>query len=159
MSAFEGFHCTDCGTTTDDEGATRCPACDGSLDARYDLERLDLSRELLEERAGGWKHRELLPFAPSGMGEGDTPLVEAPRLADELGVERVLIKNEAHNPTGSITDRGLALVAEAAARADVDALALATTGDGGSRRRRTPRAPGWIRGRSSRVARRSWPRR
>jgi threonine synthase len=131
MSAFEGFHCTDCGATTDEEGATRCPACGGSLDARYDLDELDLSRETLAERSGGWKHRELLPFVPSGMSEGDTPLVEAPRLADELGVERVLIKNEAHNPTGSVTDRGLALVAEAAARADADTLALATSGDGG----------------------------
>jgi threonine synthase len=131
MSAFEGFHCTDCGATTDGDDATRCPDCGGSLDARYDLDELDLSREMLAERSGGWKHRELLPVVPSGMGEGDTPLVEAPRLADELGIERVLIKNEAHNPTGSVTDRGLALVAETAARADADTLALATSGDGG----------------------------
>ncbi|MFO7925621.1 MAG: threonine synthase [Halobacteriota archaeon] len=131
MSAFEGFHCTDCGATTDDDGATRCPDCGGSLDARYDLDGLKLSSETLAERSGGWKHRELLPFVPSGMGEGETPLIEAPRLADELGVGRVLIKNEAHNPTSSITDRGLSLVAEAAVRADADTLALPTTGDGG----------------------------
>jgi threonine synthase len=130
MSAFEGFRCTDCGATTDDEGATRCPECAGSLDAQYDLSA-DLSAAAFADRSGGWKHRELLPFVPDGMGEGATPLVEAPRLAEELGVGRVLIKNEAHNPTGSVTDRGLALVAEAARRAEADTLALATTGDDG----------------------------
>ena len=130
MSTFEGFRCTDCGATTDAEGATRCPECDGTLDARYEPTE-DLSADTFADRSGGWKHRELLPFVPDGMGEGATPLVEAPRLAEELGVGRVLIKNEAHNPTGSVTDRGLALVAEAARRADADTLALATTGDDG----------------------------
>ena len=130
MTSFEGFRCTDCGTIVTDDGATRCPDCEGALDAKYDLSS-DISRETLEERSGGWKHRELLPFVPDGIGEGATPLVEAPRLADELGVSRVLIKNEAHNPTGTVTDRGLALVAEAASRAGADTLALATTGDGG----------------------------
>ncbi len=131
MSSFEGFRCTDCGTTIPDDGATRCPDCEGSLDARYGLAELDLPRETLEARSGGWKHRELLPFVPSGMGEGATPLVDAPRLAEELDVARVLIKNEAHNPTGTVTDRGLALVAEAAGRAGAATLALPTTGDGG----------------------------
>jgi threonine synthase len=130
MTCFEGFRCTDCGTTVTDDGATRCPDCGGTLDATYDLSA-DLSREPFAGRSGGWKHRELLPFVPEGIGEGSTPLVSAPRLADELGVDRVLIKNEAHNPTGTVTDRGLALVAEAAARADADTLALPTTGDGG----------------------------
>ena len=131
MTAFEGFRCTDCGATTDEAGATRCPECSGSLDAQYDLHGIDLSAETFEGRSGGWKHRELLPFAPEGIGEGATPLVGAPRLAEELDVGRVLIKNEAHNPTGTVTDRGLALVAEAAVRAEADTLALPTTGDGG----------------------------
>ncbi|MCQ4333715.1 pyridoxal-phosphate dependent enzyme [Natronomonas sp. F2-12] len=130
MTCFEGFRCTDCGTTVTDEGATRCPDCGGTLDAEYDLPA-DLSRETFEGRSGGWRHRELLPFVPEGIGEGATPLVGAPRLADELDVGRVLIKNEAQNPTGTVTDRGLALVAEAAVRADADTLALPTTGDGG----------------------------
>ena len=131
MTAFEGFRCTDCGTTIEGAEARRCPECSGSLDARYDLDGVGLTAGALGERSGGWKHRELLPFVPDGMGEGATPLVDAPRLAEELGVGRVLIKNEAHNPTGSITDRGLALVAEAADRAGADTLALPTTGDGG----------------------------
>ncbi|WP_411713986.1 threonine synthase [Natronomonas sp.] len=132
MSSFEGFRCTDCGTThATNEVATRCPKCGGTLDATYDHGAVDLTRETLADRSGGWKIEELLPIVPEGMGEGATPLIDAPRLADELGVGRVLIKNEAHNPTGSVTDRGQALVAAAAAAADADTLALPTTGDDG----------------------------
>jgi len=131
MTSFEGFRCADCGTTTHEATATRCPDCGGTLDAAYDLEGLALDCETLADRTGGWKHRELLPFVPDGIGEGATPLVETPRLAEELGVAGLYVKDESHNPTGSVTDRGLALVAEAADRADADTLALATTGDAG----------------------------
>ncbi len=130
MTSFEGFRCTDCARTVAGDGATRCPDCEGTLDATYDLSE-GIDRETFKSRADGWKHRELLPFVPEGIGEGATPLVEAPRLTEELGVGRVLIKNEAHNPTGTVTDRGLALVAEAAVRSGADTLALPTTGDGG----------------------------
>ena len=74
MTSFEGFRCADCGTTTRGATATRCPDCSGTLDAAYDLEDLVLDRETLADRAGGWKHRELLPFVPEGIGEGATPL-------------------------------------------------------------------------------------
>jgi threonine synthase len=125
------FECADCGTTVTGPDATRCPDCGGPLDARYDDDAIDVDRGTFADRTGGWKHRELLPFVPDGMGGGTTPLVEAPRLAEELGVARVLLKDEGHNPTGSVTDRGLALVAEAASRGDSETLALPTTGDGG----------------------------
>lgn len=131
MSGFEGFRCTDCGKTTPTAAPTRCSACDGTLDATYDYGAIDLSREALAERTGGWKHRELLPLVPQGMGEGGTPLVETPRLADELGVKRVFVKNEAHNPTGSVTDRALSPVAAAASEAGHQTLALPSTGEDG----------------------------
>ncbi|CAI48907.1 threonine synthase [Natronomonas pharaonis DSM 2160] len=124
------FECTDCGTV-DDDVPTRCPDCAGVLNAVYDYDTIDLTQAALADRDGTWKHHELLPFVPDGIGEGTTPLVAAPRLADELGVGQVFIKNEAHNPTGTITDRAAALVAAAAERADADTLALPTTGNGG----------------------------
>jgi threonine synthase len=48
---------------------------------------------------------------PSGwltLGEGWTPAVEAPRLAERLGLERLVLKREDLNPTGSHKARGLA---------------------------------------------------
>ena len=124
MTSFEGFRCVDCGTTATGEGATTCPDCNGALDATYDLDELVGGPPA--DRPG-----DLLPVAPVGMGEGKTPLVEAPRLAEELDVGTLRLKDEGHNPTGSVVDRGMSLVAAAADDAGADTLALATTGDAG----------------------------
>jgi threonine synthase len=107
----------------------------GVLDPVYDYDALTLSREQVESRpAGPAKYSELLPFPPEGrawLGEGATPLVEAPRLAEELGVGRVLLKDEGANPTGTVKDRGLALATAAATGHGAEEVALATTGDAG----------------------------
>jgi len=42
------------------------------------------------------------------MGEGGTPLVPLPHLADEYGVGTLLVKDESRNPTGSVHDRAAA---------------------------------------------------
>ncbi len=55
------------------------------------------------------------------LGEGDTPLVAAPRLARDVGCKELWLKFEGQNPTGSFKDRGmvvaLAKALEAGARA------------------------------------------
>ena len=47
--------------------------------------------------------------------EGNTPLVDAPRLAARAGVARVLLKIEGANPTGSFKDRGMTMAVSTAA--------------------------------------------
>ncbi|MES3518166.1 MAG: pyridoxal-phosphate dependent enzyme [Natronomonas sp.] len=128
--SFVGFHCMDCGTRLDH--GTRCPDCGGALDARYDLDAIDVDRETLAGRSA-WGYEELLPLVPDrvSIDEGQTPLVSTPRLADELGVAALSVKDEGRNPTGSVTDRGLALVAAAAVTEAADTIALPTTGNGG----------------------------
>ena len=54
---------------------------------------------------------EFLPFkamdSSASLGEGNTPLVDAgKRLKSFTGIERLLLKNETHNPTWSFKDRG-----------------------------------------------------
>ncbi|MGW3469281.1 pyridoxal-phosphate dependent enzyme [Saccharopolyspora sp. NPDC000995] len=49
------------------------------------------------------------------LGEGFTPLLAAPRLAAELGIADLRIKDGAQNPTGSFKARGM--VAAVPARA------------------------------------------
>lgn len=66
---------------------------------------------------GIWRHDELPDVEPVTMEEGGTPLVRAPCLADDYGVDDLLFKDEARNPTGSVEDRG-ASVAVSVARAD-----------------------------------------
>jgi len=58
-----------------------------------------------------WRYRELLPDIDENkvvsLGEGGTALLKCERLARELGLKKLLIKDETTNPTGSFLDRGM----------------------------------------------------
>jgi len=135
--AFAGLECVDCGSAFDAAEATpRCPDCGGILDPAYDLDAVSLTRERLASRPfdSMWRYRELLPFAPERavtMDEGATRLVECPTLADELGVGRLLLKDEGRNPTGTFKDRGQTVAVTAAVEHGADEVALASAGNAG----------------------------
>jgi threonine synthase len=61
--------------------------------------------------------------------EGNTPLLEAPRLASRAGVARVYLKIEGGNPTGSFKDRGMTLAVSKAAERGAKAVICASTGN------------------------------
>jgi threonine synthase len=65
------------------------------------------------------------------LGEGFTPLVEAGRLARELGLRRLWIKDEARNPTGSFKDRGLSVAISRAKELGVRKVAIPSAGNAG----------------------------
>ena len=76
-----------------------------------------------------WRYKPLLPIAdPTDVGTGWTPIVDQPRLATTAGVEKLFLKDEGQNPTGSIHDRAMAVAVAAATVADVDLCALAAPG-------------------------------
>jgi len=135
--AFSGLRCPACETVHDADTVThRCPDCGGVLDAHYEHSRDNPDRDTLTARPFGGidRYAEFLPFPAETLltvGEGATPLVEAPALAERLGVERVLIKDEGQNPTGSIADRQAALAVTAGTVHDAGAVALPSTGDSG----------------------------
>lgn len=134
--AFAGLECVDCGAIVDAAESHRCPDCGGSLDPTYDYDAIDLDRETLAARPfdSQWRYAELLPFDRESAvttNEGATPLVDCPELADELGVERVYIKDEGRNPTGSSTDRGASVAVTAATRDGATDVALPSPGNSG----------------------------
>ncbi len=61
--------------------------------------------------------------------EGNTPLVEAPRLAARAGVARVLLKVEGANPTGSFKDRGMTMAVSKAVERGAKVVICASTGN------------------------------
>ncbi len=61
--------------------------------------------------------------------EGNTPLIEAPRLASRAGVAQVFLKIEGANPTGSFKDRGMTLAVSKAAERGAKAVICASTGN------------------------------
>ena len=132
--------CTRCGESYESETLQRLsPCCAKPLYARYDLERIGrgLSREDLHGRSADlWRYAELLPVRDPRhavrLGEGWTPLLEMPRLAQELGLGRVWIKDEGQNPTASFKARGLCLAISRARELGVTEVALPSAGNAGS---------------------------
>jgi threonine synthase len=135
--AFVGLECVDCGELFDaDEATHRCPDCGGILDPAYDYDRVDLTRPDLESRRfdSMWRYEELLPFTRESavsLDEGATALVECPSLAEEMGVGRVLLKDEGRNPTGTFKDRGQTAAVTAAVQHGASDVALASAGNAG----------------------------
>src|SRR5436190_4557428 len=78
------------------------------------------------------RHRGRLPFAPGdpvvSLGEGSTPLIEAPRLSERARTE-VWLKVEGANPTGSFKDRGMTCAVSSAVREGARAIICASTGN------------------------------
>jgi threonine synthase len=62
------------------------------------------------------------------LGEGDTPLIEAPNLSERVGAE-VWLKFEGANPTGSFKDRGMTVAVSAAVQEGAEAVICASTGN------------------------------
>jgi len=61
--------------------------------------------------------------------EGNTPLIDAPRLAARVGADRVLLKVEGANPTGSFKDRGMTVAVSKALQQGTKAVICASTGN------------------------------
>jgi threonine synthase len=66
---------------------------------------------------------------PVSLGEGGTPLVHARRLGAELGLDRLMLKVEGANPTGSFKDRGMVLAVNRAVSRGAVAVVCASTGN------------------------------
>jgi threonine synthase len=63
------------------------------------------------------------------LGEGWTPLIHARRLGEELGLDRLFIKDESLNPTNSFKARGLAAAVTAAAHLGARVLSIPSAGN------------------------------
>ena len=63
------------------------------------------------------------------LGEGETPLIPAPRLARDVGCRELWLKFEGQNPTGSFKDRGMVVALAKALEAGATAAVCASTGN------------------------------
>lgn len=108
----------------------------GPLEVEYDYGAIQaaVTRETVERRPRTmWRYRELLPLdgEPTvGPQVGGTPLIRADRLAEELGVETLWIKNDAVNfPTLSFKDRVVAVALSKARELGFKTVGCASTGN------------------------------
>ena len=140
ISGVHYLECTHCHAHHEPEQPLRLsPCCDKPLYARYDLAALRphfQPAQLIGREPTMWRYHEVLPVRDAryrvSLGEGFTPLIDTPRLAAELGVRRVLVKDESQNPTGSFKARGLAMAVARAWELGITDVALPSAGNAGS---------------------------
>ena len=118
---------------------TTC-ACGGILDIQYDYAaiRRDFSPRELEQNNDWsmWRYRPFLPVeettTPPPLRVGWSPLYQADRLAKELGLKKVYVKDDGLNPTASLKDRASAMAVAKAKEAGARTIACSSTGNAAS---------------------------
>lgn len=118
---------------------TNCE-CGGILDIIYDYDyiKTNLTKEKLAARGDRsmWRYRELLPVEETTpntpLRVGWSPLYEADRLAKELGIAKLWVKDDGQNPTASLKDRASAMAVAKAQEAGAKVIACSSTGNAAS---------------------------
>jgi threonine synthase len=131
----EGLRCRECARPYPAEALHVCEWCFGPLEVVYDYEAIAASVSPSRIAAGPqtmWRYADLLPASPEGavdLGAGFTPLVRADRLAAELGLGELWIKNDNVNPTGSFKDRVVSVALTKARELGFKIASCASTGN------------------------------
>jgi threonine synthase len=134
-SHIAGLRCRACGQPEAIGPKFVCTACFGPLEVFYDYDVAQerLTRDAVAARpAGIWRYLELLPVeaAPArGLAVGSTALVRADRLAADLGIGALHLKDDTRNPTLSFKDRVVAVAVARAVEFGFDTIACASTGN------------------------------
>ena len=135
MKFVTGLACHLCGKTYPSKALWVCSECLGPLEVHYDYAAVKavMSRALIESRPQSlWRYQELLPVESpkTGFYSGFTPLVRATRLAKELGVAELYLKDDSVNhPTFSYKDRVVSVAATRCVELGFPVFGCASTGN------------------------------
>ena len=140
MDNVKHLKCLICGKEyAPDEIEYICPdhGNEGIVDVRYDYELIKtrISPESLAQNDDYtiWRYRPLLPIEADAelppLSIGWTPLYDAPRLAADLGLKHVWVKDDGRLPTASFKDRASAIAVVKAHEKGADIITTASTGN------------------------------
>jgi threonine synthase len=132
----ESLRCKECKTTYPLEARYVCEQCFGPLEVAYPsrdgADPAELRRRIQAGPPSLWRYGDFLPVAsapPRALQAGLTPLLRADRLAEQLGLRHVWIKNDAANPTHSFKDRVVSMAIARARELGFETIACASTGN------------------------------
>jgi threonine synthase len=136
MTFMTHLECTKTGDMFDPAELHNLSPAGAPLFPRYDLAAAKNSFNRNDVAAGPpnlWRYGPLLPVkdptAAVCLGEGFTPLLQARTIGAELGMERLLIKEEGLNPTGSFKARGLVMAINCARERGVETVVIPSAGN------------------------------
>jgi threonine synthase len=131
------FQCINCKSDYETaEMIYECPRCHDLLEIRYDYERMasEVDTRLWRSRPFSvWRYLEQIPISGEAkivtLGEGGTGLHKSENLAKDLRLNKLRIKFEGENPTGSFKDRGMTVSVSKALEVGARIVACASTGN------------------------------
>ena len=135
MKYVSGLRCRECSAGYALAPQHVCEMCFGPLEVVYDYDALASAvtrADIAHGPPSMWRYAPLLP-APDhdrvDLGAGWSRLREAPRLAAELGLRKLWLKNDGSNPTHSFKDRVVSVALSVARSFGFDTGACASTGN------------------------------
>jgi len=143
MARFH-FRCIECGEEyREDPNRSVCSRCAAEQEPGGAIR--GVLEVILKVVPTAWPHfrssdpeflHAFLPITDDGalppLPVGDTPLLEAPRLRDQLGMPNLFVKDDTRNPSGSTKDRASLLVVAKAVEYGCNTVATASTGNAAS---------------------------
>ena len=132
----ESLRCKECKTTYALDARYVCEQCFGPLEVAYaprtDDDPAALRRRIQAGPHSLWRYADFLPVQAPPRGTlpaGWTPLLKVDRLAQQLGLRDLWIKNDAANPTHSFKDRVVSVALARARELGFETIACASTGN------------------------------
>lgn len=137
------FQCINCGKKYEVKPIYKCKSCNDLLEVRYNLTGTKVSKSFFDSRlkmrkvpfnSGVWRFKELIhPLIKDDQivsrPEGNTNLYAHEKLNKFVGIDKLILKHEGENPTGSFKDRGMTVGMSEAKRQKAKIVACASTGN------------------------------
>jgi len=124
------YVCSRCGGLLEIDRAEDIAVDSASLRELWRTRRLSSAAS---DRSGVWRFREFLPFDENvqlvSLGEGNTPLYDAPRSAGYCRLPQLKLKHQGCNPTGSFKDTGMTTAVTQARKLGARVVVCASTGN------------------------------
>ncbi|NVM16681.1 MAG: threonine synthase [Candidatus Lokiarchaeota archaeon] len=133
--------CTNCGEEFDaNEINGLCTSCGKVLYPQYDLEKAKetLSKQKIQNRKvyNIWRLHEIMPVKKNRfritLGEGWTPIVKLNNFGEKLKLDRIFLKDEGQNPTGTFKSRGLCAAVSKGLELGIKDFVMPSAGNAGA---------------------------
>ncbi|MFL5772165.1 MAG: threonine synthase [Flavisolibacter sp.] len=133
---IKNLYCSKCGKIYPvSEVQTFAMCCNKPLLASYDLSVPISKNDIDSEENSMWRYFKFLPLISReniiSLNEGMTPIVPLERLASQLKMSSLLLKDESYNPTGSFKARGISMAVSKAKELGIDSFIIPTAGNAG----------------------------
>ncbi len=140
LKQIKNLKCVICGKKYESEEVDYiCPdhGNEGVLDVQYDYNHIGsiFNKDILadSQETSIWRYKPLLPVKMDSrvppLAVGWTPLYKADRLASELGIAELWVKDDGRQPTASFKDRASAIAVVKAGEKKADIITTASTGN------------------------------